>query len=240
MNNKDNDLKNLNEYLACRDPIPFIFCWAIGLIVLSTLIFWSISIYFPNNLDLPYIPIYLKPVLSLAGEVKPEELIGRWLFLSYVIIYLVFWFFYFRTTDNSNLKIQSLRRLLGLTSMHWERLPDNEYIKINQSDEQEVELEIELLKLKIKRDQYHESKDIDKHYDSLEVLTKELSLLRKESNLVNTYRRKAGTSMQVIAILTAVSVLIFRQFLHFIKTESQQIGLWDSSIAWLGILTACN
>ena len=58
-----------------------------------------------------------------------------------------------------------------------------------------------------------------------------------DDDVIETYRRKSSTSMEVIAILIAVSILIFDQISN-IWMSDEIFSLWQYSILWVGMLSA--
>jgi protein-S-isoprenylcysteine O-methyltransferase Ste14 len=119
---------------------------------------------------------------------------NRLMLLSYLSLYCGMWWAYFASKkyakedprESKSLKIQSLRRLLGMTSYQWQ-----------PHDESTCE----------------------------------------DDESINTFRRKSDAGMQVIAILVAVSILIFDQ-INSIWMSGNHFTIWQYAILWLGMFTA--
>ena len=58
-----------------------------------------------------------------------------------------------------------------------------------------------------------------------------------DQKAIDAYRRKSETSMQVIAVLIAVSILIFDQISNIWMTE-EEFSVWQYGILWIGMLAA--
>ncbi len=131
----------LDAYLEEGDPVPHIVRRTLYLAVPLTTLFLILTQLVPKNLDFLH---------QLAGgvmgdieawrtyvdtrlRVSTEELLKHTLLITYISMYMAMWWVYFqsRLCDEADacgrltrpLKIQSLRRLLGYSSMHWDSEP---------------------------------------------------------------------------------------------------------------------
>jgi protein-S-isoprenylcysteine O-methyltransferase Ste14 len=59
-----------------------------------------------------------------------------------------------------------------------------------------------------------------------------------DQDAIDAYRRKSGTSMQVIAVLIAVSILIFDQISTIWMMPETEFSVWQYGILWIGMLSA--
>jgi len=130
----------LHIYLKEGDPVPHILRRTLYLAVPATTLLLFLTQFVPGHLDLlddlssgfaGDLKI-LRPHIDEWLRISASELLEHTLLITYISLYISMWWVYFqsRISDDEGrgrmtrpLRVQSLRRLLGYSSLHWDNKP---------------------------------------------------------------------------------------------------------------------
>ncbi|RDH88402.1 MAG: hypothetical protein DIZ78_00210 [endosymbiont of Escarpia spicata] len=194
------DAAVLGRYLSQDDPVVWIGRRTLLLATLACALYLLLAVAIPNSPGAwyPYVAWAFPDLAAFEAYIQEFLVVdlatrlNRLMLITYMALFTAMWWVYFQSklqVSNGQshpypqLEVQTLRRLLGFTSVHWDESAVN------------------------------------------------------NAELVASYRNKGTAGMQVLAILIAVSLLIFDE-IGDIWGSDKAASLWQHDILWAGMLAA--